>query len=271
VAAQINSFNSNPEFVASSTGGTVEIYTAPAVTNPDLYNAADLGVTTHGNVCCSDCIFSVSSQVPGAAAPVVPVLSSLQVNGVDLMSGYTPGTITSIADALADLTAYINTQSATTGYVAYSSQNSMRLSVVITESDDPPFNVNVIPISGYGVVSGTSAPLIVTVKPPILSGPFGSLNNNNPITGGTNPIAFVSGGVPGLTGYTHNWQLLNPGNNVNNVNITVLNGTTNAPIFVLNQDPVFEGVGSTSAQFVDIVTDSSGNISTSNPLTVLFF
>lgn len=268
VAAQINSYTSTPDYLASSSGSVVQVFTNSALAA--AFNSLVIQVTVLGNVCIGDCVFSVAASTTGNT-PIAPVFTHIFVNGNDI-AGTNSETITDLPSAIKDEVDWINSQSGTTGIVAWSSYaatggNIMRLAKKVTRSDDSPISVNITPVSGYGITTGSSAPLVASVSIGILadaqSSAFGRSVNFGPNLLQPRTLCVPSGGVPP---YTHNWQTLNSTSNPDGISIAFINSVkSGAPYF--NLTPV-SAIG--GGQFVDVVTDSAGNVSTSNPITILF-
>lgn len=275
VAAQINSFTSAPDYVAIAKGGTVTLYTTAAAAS--TFNGLILQVTTTGNVCCGDCIFSATAT-QSFSQLFSHIYAGTQGGGnVDLMSGYgTSGT--DVTTGLEHIAAFIRTGAASGGvYVAYAVNNSIRISKAVTRSDDLPININVIPNTGVGIATGSSNPITAIVQPTLLATTYvaGANGGNGTVTFNFNNASGtqiyninVSGGV---APYTYNWQSLTPnlfsgGTNQQQGVKIYANGNTPSPTFA-----TVSGVGvAATADFVCVVTDSAGNVATSNVLTVLF-
>lgn len=275
VAAQINSETHTPDFIASSTGNAINVYTTDA--NASIYNGAVLGVTTGfgGNVCIANCVFSIYA----ANAVTGRVFTSIFVNSLDLLSGYTPGAITNLETAVQDMVTYINTQSSTTGFCAFtpnvvsganSLSASMQLSTSATQSGAPPFNVTIVPVSGINFQQGAANPLLAIATPGILY--LSATRIGFPIQQFSGSLTCIAiGGVPP---YTHSFSILgNPG--LFSIATTTTSGTLAkgstaiANISYTNLNVNGSQIGQAQTiQVADAVTDSQGNVVSSNIVTV---
>ena len=244
VAAEINTQSTTPDFVASSTGNTVNIYTVEAAAG--LYNGALLGVTTNytGNVCVDNCIFTVYSTI----TPVTGrIFTNIIVNSLDLLSGYTPGTITSLETAIQDMISYINTQSNTTGFCAFSPTPNagtasasavMQLSQNIMQSVDPAISVTIVPVSGITFLLGVANPLLALATPAIV---YLTNTRRGSINQGTATLSCtVIGGVPP---YTHSWSILGQPGNFSIATLGLTGSTSTASISFIESGLQFSNSG----------------------------
>lgn len=287
VAAQINVFTSSPDYVATSSGGVVSVFTKSV--NAGAFNGLVIQITANGNVCVGSCIFSVTASGT-TVSTTSDVFQHIIVNGIDIEPGAATGVITDIPTALAGAATYINSKTGTgvlpltasnTGILAWSGVatgsstglNVLRLAKKITRSDDAPLTVNVTPVSGYGIATGNDNPLLASVSPTQIAGAFAALQGQQAIASISTATCTPSGGVPP---YKHSWTGTSNGQSVSTVQgnqrtslivISVLNANTATPTFTAsastNQDNSVVGV------FVDTVTDADGNVVTSNQLTVI--
>lgn len=276
VAAQINTFVSSPDYVASSTLNVVTIFSVAA--NAGAYNGLILQVTAKGNVCVGDCLFTVTATASFSQLFTHFYVGTAGAGGVDLMVGYTPAG-TDVTSGVAAIVAWINNASNTANggvYLAYSQNNVIRVSKVITRSDDQPINFNIIPNTGVSVTTGTSAPLLCSVEPAFLSAVNTQVvNSKNIVTQATTCIA--TGGAPP---YSYQWTII-PGSLSGAGQTQVGNGLALIATFPLAQSTSFTFLGSflsiggatppTTSVWVCTVTDSLGNESTSNLVSVLIF
>lgn len=275
VAAQINAFSSTPDYVADSSGGVVTIFTTAA--NAAAFNGLILQVTVGGNVCVGDCVFSVTPNA-GYTANTNP-FANIYVNGIDIND---PSGITAadLPTAIADVVAYINSQTASPpGILAWSSYsptggNIMRLSKAITRSDDSPIAINIKPTTGYGVSTGSSAPLQCTLnQTSIAGGIIVTAVASGSVTGVT---ATGAGGVPFNYGYNHSWsgtsngQFITSKGTIIQGSISILNGTTATPTFTTTGIVGTLTSANIIGTFTDTITDAAGNVVTSGPVIVSF-
>lgn len=289
VAAQINVFTSSPDYVATSSGGVVSVFTKSV--NAGAFNGLVIQITANGNVCVGSCIFSVTAS--GATITTTSdVFQHIIVNGIDIEPASATGVITDIPTALVGAAAYINSKTGTgvlplsasnTGILAWSGVatgsstglNVLRLAKKITRSDDAPLTVNVTPVSGYGIATGNDNPLLASITPTQIAAAFISTNSATQTATTNLATCTPSGGVPP---YKHSWTgsssgSFNPGG-INNPNpkpisINVSNANAATPTFTATYAGPANS-GTVVGQYVDTVTDADGNVVTSNQVTIIF-
>lgn len=266
VAASINTKNSTPEYTATSSLDTVQIYAAS--TASPIPNGYEVRVTVKGNVCVDDCSFFLQLDADGTSF----TLAGLYANGVQILSAtflvpplnVFPGThtvMTSFAQAVVD---DINANSATHGYVAYRTGHYIRVSRKVTSNQLGEIIVNPYITgdgsTGGGITPGAGGPLQATVPNTNVT----SLETSGSSGKGQSSVSLcqAAGGSGSYPSFLWQEETANAANG-----ITIL--SPNSPSTAFYCPGVSLG-GLLQGRFVCIVTDSNGTKVTSNTCVVSF-
>lgn len=159
LAAQINTYTSSPDYTAQANGNTVII---TAVTSSSTPNGFVVQVTSAGNVCIGQCVFSLQL----AAGSSTFNITTMYINGIDVLGG-TPvtwsTTVSALCTALATAIRAYNIATVLQ-YAAVAVGNSVYVSKLVTASSDGVLTVVVNVSTGGNVIEGTGNPLNVTLN-----------------------------------------------------------------------------------------------------------
>jgi hypothetical protein len=201
IAAQITSYNSSPEYTASAVGQTVTITASATGT---AANGKTIVITNGGNVTTANVV-----NMSGGVAAESATLSSLTVDGVEILSGATTWT-TSNSNTAALIAASINSASSTPEYSATAVDEVVN---IVADSAGTSANDRVVAFTttaGFTVSPDTGLAMAGGSDPTPATSASGSFT----ITGGTagasnkisaitiNGTAIISGDVLWTTSHT---------------------------------------------------------------------
>lgn len=154
IAAAINAYSGTSGYSASSRLGVVYVY-APDGDGVSANNRV-IQVTAAGNVVVADGHFAVTG---GTVSAGVNKIASVKANGVEILTG--PGTdidyTTDNSTTAAAIATAIRAYSGTSGYTAYADGETVRVSKLVTNSNDPDVTLSV-DYAGDVTIGSGSAP-----------------------------------------------------------------------------------------------------------------
>lgn len=275
VATQINTYTGTSGYTAYASNNSVILSTTGA--DPDASNTYVVEVDAAGNVCIGDCLINFAGADQGTE------LTSIMVNSQEILgttigpvSSFTPAANKTLTYLISQVAIQINSGTGSSGFLAYASGTTLRISKSATTSIDSPLNV-IITGSATGTTTSASQlnnqPLNVVLPSQAVAMYSGQLivQSDNFTYGQTLNFtgivqAIVSGGVPP---YSYSWVRTQVGNNFNLTNTNTLNLSFNKNVTIYSG--IYGGVD--PSQVPDIVqvviVDSVGETFTSSPVRLL--
>lgn len=210
VVIAINAQSSVTGFSAVASNGVVTISSTSAGTS---FNGKVITVTAAGNVCCYNCNFSLSSFVANTSN-----VSAITVTATNIMTAtitYRDGGHPAETDVqfVARIVANINANTGASGWLAYSSGDSIWISKATTASSDTIPAVT-ITVASLTVSLASASAMVATVSPVIVTFKQGINASKSTIyyfTALAQPLVSVSGGLPP---YTYLWSYAGNGNSI---------------------------------------------------------